>query len=80
MKDPERDCIVTHVRKGPDPGDREHVDGYREEDQVGPCQDEDVEEPEPAAVHVVGVGVFVPVASSHHHGHRTKIQQKNDRK
>ena len=69
MEDPEGDGVVTNVCKGPDPRHGEEIDGNGEEDDVGPHQDKDVKEPEPAAVHVVGIGVLVAVASCHHHGH-----------
>ena len=69
VKDPEGDGVVSDVGEGPDPRDGEDVDRDGQEDQVSSGQDEDVEQPEAAAVHVVRVRVLVPVTSGHHHGH-----------
>ena len=66
VQEPERDGVVPHVGAGPHPCHREGAEGHREQDDVDPSEHQEVEHPEPAAVHVVGVGVLVAVAAGHH--------------
>ena len=60
---------MSDVGESPNPRHREDIDGNREKNDMGPGQDENVEEPEASPVHVIGVRIFMSVTSGHHHGH-----------
>ena len=69
VKHPEWDKIVSKIGESPHPRHCEEVNGNREENEVGPCQDENVEDPESAFIQIVGIWAFVSITSSHHRSH-----------
>jgi len=76
VQEPEGDGVVGQVGHRPDPGDGEKGQRNAEHHDVKEDDEKDVKQPEPATVHVVGVGVLVAVTAGQVH-HLAAVFSRN---